>query len=424
MDETPSGIHSIKAKRVLGEFTYEIAFSSEPEDGRMRLIYAPNGRGKTNLLRAINAALSASTDALQTLIEIPFAELTVKFVSGGTISITRENDIIGSFKASAFSPMQEQIDIDVNSADFAGRLYRRALSERENFTAYIKLVADLSPGAVFIGDDRLASEFDESPQATQADRAHRQNERRRGSVTGLLDAVERMLTQSALVSLSRDSEQTGIYEQLTKNTLSGTARLTTSEARSALEDQIELLLGDGIPLEQYQLLSMRQLRNISTQLHAARANDRQLPVLHQILKPYLDSLGDQIDSLAPAYELIDTYVKGVNKFLDRKELKFTASRGIILVGRNGDPLHPDSLSSGERHLIILLSRAILATVTQPLLIIDEPELSLGIEWQRDLIPELLRCTASASIQFIVASHSVQVMGAVESADIVSPVEAL
>jgi predicted ATPase len=72
--------------------------------------------------------------------------------------------------------------------------------------------------------------------------------------------------------------------------------------------------------------------------------------------------------------------------------------------------------------LLLMSHAILATAERPLLVIDEPELSLGIEWQRDLLPELLRCTASAEVQFLIASHSLQVMNAVPRQDIILPSE--
>lgn len=231
-----------------------------------------------------------------------------------------------------------------------------------------------------------------------------------------------MLTQEALAGLSSESEQTGIYAQITRTTLEGSNPILASEARAALEEQIESLLERGTPLERYGLLSMRQVHDISDQITGARANDKNLRAVHTVLRPYLDSLQDQITALSPAQKLIDTYVTSVNHFLDRKELRFTASRGIRLVGRDGNNLHPESLSSGERHLLLLLSQAVLATGERPLVIVDEPELSLGIEWQRDLLPEMLRCSAPGQVQFLVASHSLQVMNAVSLEDIVRPSE--
>nr|WP_277987153.1 AAA family ATPase [Microbacterium esteraromaticum] len=280
----------------------------------------------------------------------------------------------------------------------------------------------MTPGAVFIGDDRLATTVDDTRDSARDAHVFAGVRKRPGTVTRLLDTVERLLTQSAFASLSRESAHSGIYGQITRTTLEGSARIAATTARNNLERQIERLVRDGTPLERYELISMRQVRDISNQIGSVRANDSKLPALHRILTPYFDSLEQQIESLGPAQELIDTYVTSVNKFLDRKSLVFTASRGIRLVGRDGSHLQPESLSSGERHLILLLSQAILATAERPLVIIDEPELSLGIEWQRDLLPELLRCSQSGCVQFLIASHSVQVMSAVDRAEIVRPLE--
>lgn len=231
-----------------------------------------------------------------------------------------------------------------------------------------------------------------------------------------------MFTKEALAGLSAEGEHTGIYSRITESTLAGSSQILASEARTALEDQINTLLERGRPLARYGLLSMRQVEHISDQIAAARANDKNLRAVHTVLTPYFESLSDQVTALAPAQKLIDTYVTSINHFLDRTELKFSASQGIQLIGRDGQAFHPDSLSSGERHLLLLLSQAVLATVVRPLVIIDEPEISLGIEWQRDLLPELLRCTETGDVQFLIASHSLQVMNAGPREDIVRPSE--
>lgn len=41
--------------------------------------------------------------------------------------------------------------------------------------------------------------------------------------------------------------------------------------------------------------------------------------------------------------------------------------------------------------------------------IDEPEISLNIKWQRQLIQSLLDITDGATIQFIFASHSIELL---------------
>jgi predicted ATPase len=44
-----------------------------------------------------------------------------------------------------------------------------------------------------------------------------------------------------------------------------------------------------------------------------------------------------------------------------------------------------------------------------LFIIDEPEISLNAKWQRKLIPALLACVQTSNVQFILATHSVEII---------------
>lgn len=419
MDEKHD-IARIVAKDVLGEFKYEVVFGGGPE--RMRVIYAPNGRGKTNFLRAVSYALTPTLESLQALIEIPIRVLEIDFESGASLKIERKDAFSPSYASTARPPEADArpAQITVEPADFAGRLYRRVWDDRHEYTRYQELVGSFSGGSILMGDERLASAEDKdsprSPAAASPDR------RRIPTVSRLLDRVERMLTQGALDSLSRESQTSGVYADITRTTLTGSQGISATTARSDLEIQIGELLLAGSGLEKYALLSLRQVRDIKAQLDTVRSNDRNLPTLHKILKPYLDSLKDQVESLAPAYELIDTFVTAVNEFLDRKRLSFSASRGIQLHGRGSTILHPENLSSGERHLLLLLSVAVLATEERPLVIIDEPELSLGIGWQRQLLRQLLRCSSSANVQFLIASHSVQVMGEIGGEAVIQPDE--
>lgn len=425
MESRQSRITAIRASGILGEYDYSVSFPSVDDAGRMRLIYAPNGRGKTNFLRAVTAALTPIPDSFQALVEIPFTKLTIDFANGGSISLSRNDLDVGEFTAIATPESGEgAAEIVVDPSEFSARVYRRMWETRRDLSTYSDTVVSLSPGAVFIGDDRLVSATadDHRESVVRELSVHSGPRRKIGSITQLLETVERMLTQRAIVGLSRESEHTGIYSQITQTTLEGSSRILAMEARADLERQIGTILRDGTPLERYGLLSMRQVRDIAKQISMVRANHQRLPAVYTVLAPYFDSLQDQITALAPAQDLINTYVTSVNRFLDKKKLRFSASNGIDLEGRDKASLNPENLSSGERHLLLLLSRAVLATVDRPLVVVDEPEISLGIEWQRDLLPELLRCSASGEVQFLVASHSLQVMNAVNREDIVRPEE--
>ena len=63
----------------------------------------------------------------------------------------------------------------------------------------------------------------------------------------------------------------------------------------------------------------------------------------------------------------------------------------------------DKLSSGERHLLIFLTLFLIIGRNRDFFIIDEPEISLNMKWQRKLMP--LLSELSPNSQIIVATHS-------------------
>jgi predicted ATP-dependent endonuclease of OLD family len=67
------------------------------------------------------------------------------------------------------------------------------------------------------------------------------------------------------------------------------------------------------------------------------------------------------------------------------------------------------LSSGERHLLLLFCNTLIALDRQSIFIIDEPEISLNIKWQRKLLDSLLECAGENPVQYIFATHSFELL---------------
>ncbi|MDR0982971.1 MAG: ATP-binding protein [Culturomica sp.] len=80
-----------------------------------------------------------------------------------------------------------------------------------------------------------------------------------------------------------------------------------------------------------------------------------------------------------------------------------------LIFRNGDetiPLH--KLSSGEKQLLIILLKAFLMEEKPYILLMDEPEISLHIEWQYRLLEEIRKLNPNC--QIITSTHSPSIFG--------------
>ncbi len=129
----------------------------------------------------------------------------------------------------------------------------------------------------------------------------------------------------------------------------------------------------------------------------------------ELLKPYIKSLESRLEAVEPIYKIIDRFVTIVNGFLSDKALSFKLSQGFSIQNRLGSPLTPAQLSSGEQQLLLLFCYVLTARDKPSVFMIDEPEISLNVKWQRQLIQSLLDITSGATIQFIFASHSMELL---------------
>ncbi len=129
----------------------------------------------------------------------------------------------------------------------------------------------------------------------------------------------------------------------------------------------------------------------------------------ELLQPYIKSVEGRLEAVEPIYQLIDRFVTIVNSLLSDKTISFKLSQGFSIQNRLGVPLKPAQLSSGEQQLLLLFCYVLTARDTPTVFMIDEPEISLNIKWQRQLVQSLLDITQGASIQFVFASHSMELL---------------
>ena len=94
-----------------------------------------------------------------------------------------------------------------------------------------------------------------------------------------------------------------------------------------------------------------------------------------------------------------------NKEIQYQELKETEEPFRIMQGKT--TLLPSQLSSGEKHLLILLGKTLLQKNTPRIFIADEPEISLHIQWQRKLVGAIRLLNQNAQIVF--ATHSPEIV---------------
>ena len=115
----------------------------------------------------------------------------------------------------------------------------------------------------------------------------------------------------------------------------------------------------------------------------------------------------QLEDLARRCKLL---LDNINSKFKNKQLHIDRQNGFIVTNDTGQILDLDSLSSGEQHEIVLLYDLLFRIKPNTLVLIDEPELSLHVVWQKRFLPDLLKIAEVAQIDVLIATHSPYIVG--------------
>lgn len=142
--------------------------------------------------------------------------------------------------------------------------------------------------------------------------------------------------------------------------------------------------------------------------------------MRPILAVYAMALENRAKAQEAAFNQIRVFERSVNKFFERKQLKIDIGvtepdirhaaryrhrrRTLIMLGDRRSGL--SVLSSGERQILTLLFSATHMSSGDGMVLIDEPELSLNIDWQRIILSELM--LQAGDRQIIVCTHAPEI----------------
>lgn len=449
-------VRSIHVEGLFGRYSYAIEVPDEGE--RLLLIHGDNGSGKTTVLRLVWNLLSASNrhGHRTFLAQTPFTLLRVDLSGGETILVQKREGVLGDYEITVSLPdvpdMQSVYEVD---ADLAVRRSGRELplevyeqlvilERRSNLRArdqyyheqlqqlhnhepgqarYSEFLAEREINPLLLADDR--SLYSDDPELERLrERMHeREAHLPRGGAPRSNDLVARELRVTLrrvtdwFRNLTIGGQNTGsagansIYTNVLRELASPAApRASEIQAPSAIDSVgsfLSQLERDSPRFEEFGLVPHFAAYDFIDLLSQVPDDRQSLAV--QIIGPFLDSLRARYKALEEPERKLRTLVTLLNDFLVDKRVTFTPGDGLQILTDDGTSLEPDSLSSGERQLTMLLCTTILASRDSKLFIIDEPELSLGVVWQRKILDALLDLTEGSSLQFMVATHSIEII---------------
>jgi energy-coupling factor transporter ATP-binding protein EcfA2 len=164
----------------------------------------------------------------------------------------------------------------------------------------------------------------------------------------------------------------------------------------------------------FEVLYLTTYRRIEESLQSLGYSPIDLQLPSGLLQSGMDDVLERIEKvegIAVEYqiskeELLNQFTNICNSYLiDKKIVYHTDTEQITLdvCTKKSRFIPLEALSSGEKQIISIFSHLYLSSPKKCAILIDEPELSISIEWQRKLLPDILK--ASKCQFLVVATHS-------------------
>ncbi|HEY6331242.1 MAG TPA: AAA family ATPase [Blastocatellia bacterium] len=439
-------ITRISVDKLFGAFTYDLhlpdgSVALKHNDPPLMILYGDNGSGKTTLLKLVFGLLSPRQDKTQLdfIKKTPFERLVVELSDGTAFGAERSGRTTGSCIVYTQRPGQRRnwfIIVDkerggepsspsqiVESPPKTVGEYRKRADERaaaEAYAEFLEFVSALDLRLSFLGDDRKAPENPNRQVATGVLSNYNPisynqavSEFGNGGTLPIGNAVNRfgeLIKQQALSGSSEGEESSNlvyahIAELIARPTFAPGANPVPR--RDSLRADLEELAKRS---ETFSTLGLAPRLNVDGLVASLAIDDKErLNVWLEVLEPYVAGVKVRLDALEATRRSVQTFLSNVNSFYTNKHVEFNVSRGLSVLTEGGEPLPLDRLSSGETQLLLLFCNVLTAPERGYIFIIDEPELSLNVKWQRRLVKALLDCAEGRSVQFILATHSIELL---------------
>lgn len=439
----PADLVGVEVRGLFGQFNHVVDF---PEDWDFVIIHGVNGVGKTKVLDLIRTSLTGSVGQLA---RIPFEQAKLSFSDRSCLTVVRRQEGTGPDDGSTSDRSDPvSLSFEISRPRRSARMSTFTLSPRAVDLRTREIIERHTP--LFAIDEDLFG--DGSGEAfTLYEVLESFGQYLPPSLRSLVDVIGD--TPEGLREFWRGFEVHQIETQrlLARGLVNPTRRArgeretrvaTVNKFSDDIAEKIQVALSDlgrksqeldrtfpsrlvrpqsDVPDEQAvrdryteQLRLRRRLTGIS--VLDALGTDLQLPkenldpVVLRVMTEFLSDSEAKFRVVEPLLDRLELLTNILNKKFQYKRLEVDRRRGFVVKTRGGEEVRPDQLSSGEQHELVLLYDLLFGAKDDALVLIDEPEISLHVTWQKSFLSDLREVAALTRQRFIVATHSPSIVG--------------
>ncbi|WP_121357634.1 AAA family ATPase [Flavisolibacter nicotianae] len=430
--KNPLSIKEIFVDKLFGYYTYKIPVEPETDISQLLILYGDNGSGKTTLLKLIFWLLSSrDRSGYKTKIaETKFKSFSIVFENGIKVGANREgSSLIGSYTYYIEQSKKTVHSLKLKTTSRNAISLQDGTKENGVFKKILDYIKELNISVFYLSDDRkILNSLTSSEHETEnygniilndSDLVLTRDYERVG-IKRMLDekklalepAIERLIDwiRTKVISGSKtgDKNSQAIFTDLIRNVSKPNEAIKRAKTKEQLIHEIDIIEKKVQPFVRLGLIETFDSKTIKTAIDKSNSAVR-LRNLRIILAPYIESINAKLEALEKLKDTIYLFLDSTNAYFTNKAIDFNLSTGFSLCQKGGEPIDFNLLSSGEKQLLLLLINTITAADVATIFIIDEPEISLNIKWQRNLIDTLLKFSSNKNIQYILSTHSLELL---------------
>ena len=428
---THRSISKISTRQLFGAYDYEIFPSEEAnEPNRLLILYGDNGTGKTTVLKVLFYLISPEIGQRHktTLVHIPLSEFEVQFANGDRVWMRRPGrELTGGYtigmkvgrrkeQTAEFKPDEEGgIELSPETNEFLNKL--RSLELAIYFLSDDRSVR--FAGVRGLESGHYLDDYVDEEIFFTTDLPSRRSQRRplqsieEGSYLLLQQSIRRseqwLQSQAVRGASEGESSVNVLYGEILKR-ISRIPILpegTDTSKVKAIFDKIGELEARSLNFAKYGLAPSFQGQEIAQIVK--NTPEAHVNTVTTVIESYIESVERKLDAIQDLQKRIDTLVDLLNSFFRDKQITYDIHTGFTITTTGGNPLKPQMLSSGERHLLLLFCNTVQSLNKPSIFVIDEPEISLNVKWQRRLLSALLKCAEGQPVQYLLATHSLELL---------------
>ena len=359
-----NAVVAVAVTGLFGKYDYTLSLGT---DQRCLILYGPNGAGKTVILRMLHA-LFAPESHMEVFGSYPFRSFTVTLADHSIVDITSAGSRI---ELSLTQPGAERLVTSATLIHFRSPILYPTPD-------WLKLVRD-STRVWLIETDRVILFEDRR----KPDPVHQ-------SAEDLASQLKAAATEYAAHAQALD-------RTFPRRFIEGAY---TVASRADLPARLEAVFAGFDRMQRIGLLASSDTPVVSTL--PADLPDHMLG----FLSLYADDAREKLDPINDFAERVEMFAQQIHSWLDDKIITITPEQGFFIDDKQTRARIPFAgLSSGERHLLVMWHELLFMTPRGALVLIDEPEISWHVSWQKRFLDDLLRVSEVVGFTTVIATHS-------------------